>query len=368
MKKRALFYFLMSAILFGNGLPAFSEIHLDRLKLPNGFHVSVYASGIKGARSMAWGSKGTLFIGTLEAGNFYAVTKNKKVITLGTKRNMPNGVAFKDGALYLTEANQVLRYDHIEDHLNPLPKPVVINDHYPGNLHHGWKFTAFGPDGLLYIPIGAPCDSCEISDPFGSITRIDVKKKNQGENDKEIIARGIRNTVGFDWHPLTHELWFTDNGRDMMGEDLPSDELNHLSKPGQNFGFPYCHQGDTLDPILGKGKNCKDYTPPELKLGAHVASLGMRFYTGKQFPKAYQNQIFIAEHGSWNRSKKSGYRVVSVKLDETGHVKNQEVFLEGFMQDEKYWGRPVDVINAPDGSLLVSDDEAGAVYQISYSL
>ncbi len=316
---------------------------------------------------MTWGEKGTLFVGTLEAGNFYAVTPDHKVHTLGTHMNMPNGVAFKDGALYLTEGNRTLRYDHIEDHLDDLPKPVVLRTDYPSEKFHGWRFTAFGPDGKLYIPIGAPCNVCEIKDPYAAITRIDVKSKDQSsEKNREIVARGIRNTVGFDWHPVTHQLWFTDNGRDMMGDELPSDKLNHITKKNMHFGFPFCHQGDTIDPEFGKDKKCSDYTPPDLKLGAHVASLGMRFYTGHMFPKEYYQQIFIAEHGSWNRSKKVGYRVVSVKIDSKGKVLSQEIFAEGFMQNEVAWGRPVDVINAPDGALLVSDDESGTIYRISY--
>jgi glucose/arabinose dehydrogenase len=339
-----------------------AEIHLDQIHLPPGFKIEIYTSKISGARSMAWGSNGILFVGSRDAGNVYAVTPSKEVIKIATKLNMPNGVAYRDGDLYVAEVDRLLRYKEIEKNLKKPPKPDVLYNNYPSELHHGWKFIAFGPDGKLYVPVGAPCNICEPKDPYAAITRVDQDGKN-----REVFARGVRNSVGFDWHPVTHELWFTDNGRDMLGDDLPSDELNHATKAGLHFGYPYCHQGDTLDPEFGKDKKCSDYTPPEQKLGAHVATLGMRFYTGSMFPPEYKNQIFIAEHGSWNRTHKTGYRIALVRMSDDHHTKSNEVFADGWLQKETAWGRPVDVIVAPDGALLVSDDTANAIYRISYA-
>jgi glucose/arabinose dehydrogenase len=337
-----------------------AEIHLEKIKLPPGFKIEVFVDKIKNARSMTWGSKGTLFVGSQEAGNVYAVTPQKKIFKIATRLNMPNGVAFKDGALYVAEIDKLWKYDNIEDHLDHPPKPVLLRDDYPKDAHHGWKFIAFGPDGKLYVPVGAPCNICDPKEAYASITRLSPDGKT-----RDIYARGIRNTVGFDWHPVTKELWFTDNGADTLGDDFPSDELNHAPKPGMHFGYPYCHEGSTLDKEFGKGKKCSDYTPPVVKLGAHVASLGMRFYTGNSFPPEYKNQIFIAEHGSWNRTKKSGYRVVSVTFGKDGKAESSKPFAEGWLQGEENWGRPVDVIVAADGSLLVSDDFANAIYKIS---
>ena len=274
---------------------------------------------------------------------------------------MSNGVAFRNGALYVAEVNRVLRYDDIESHLNNPPKPVTVNDKFPKDRPHGWKFMAFGPDGLLYVPVGAPCNICE-PDPnrYAVITR--MKADGAGP---EVFAQGIRNTVGFDWHPVTKELWFTDNGRDYLGDDVPPDELNHAPKQGLHFGYPYCHGGDIPDPEFGKNRSCSEFTPPAQKLGPHVAALGMRFYTGSMFPADYHNQIFIAEHGSWNRSTPIGYRVTLVQLDNNRAV-SHKVFAEGWLQGNRAWGRPVDVLVMPDGALLVSDDEAGAIYRIGY--
>jgi len=339
-----------------------AEINLNKIHLPPGFKIEIYASKISGARSMAWGPNGILFVGTRDAGNVYAITPNKDVIKIAGKLNMPNGVAFRDGDLYVAEVNRLLRFKDIEKNLKRAPKPEVLYDNYPTELHHGWKFIAFGPDGKLYVPVGAPCNICDPKEPYAAITRVDSDGKN-----RDIFARGIRNTVGFDWHPVTHELWFTDNGRDMLGDDIPSDELNHAPKAGLHFGYPYCHQGDTLDPEFGKDKKCSDYIAPDQKLGPHVASLGMRFYTGSMFPPEYKNQIFIAEHGSWNRSHKIGYRIALVKMSDDHHTKSNEVFADGWLQKEAAWGRPVDVIVAPDGALLVSDDTANAIYRISYA-
>jgi glucose/arabinose dehydrogenase len=343
------------------------ESQLSQIKLPQGFKISIYAANVPGARSMTLGTEGTLFVGTQEEGRVYAVLdKNKdgvadRVTIIARGLNIPNGVAFLNGSLYVAEINRVLRYDNIEKRLDNPPSPVVVNDNFPSGYMHGWKFIRFGPDGLLYVPVGMPCNVCERSDErYGTIMRM----KPDGSN-LEIYASGIRNTVGYDWNPLTQELWFTDNGRDWMGDNLPPDELNYAPRKSMNFGFPYCHAGDIPDPAYGKRRKCSEFTAPAMKLGPHVASLGMRFYTGKMFPESYKNRIFIAEHGSWNRSVPIGYRVTLVTLQGNKAVK-YEVFAEGWLQGENAWGRPVDVQVMPDGALLVSDDKAGAIYRISY--
>jgi len=339
---------------------------LDRVRLPPGFVISLFADNLPDARSMALGASDVLFVGTRRAGKVYAVKFSEgratQVITLASGLNMPNGVAFKGGALYVAEVNRILRFDDVEARLGKPQTPTVVTERFPTETHHGWKFIRFGPDGMLYVPVGAPCNVCE-QDPerYALISRI----KTDG-GGYEVVARGVRNSVGFDWHPQTGELWFTDNGRDMLGDDLPADELNRVSRAGLHFGFPYCHQGDTPDPEFGRGRPCAEFTPPAVNLGAHVAALGMRFYTGKQFPPEYTNNIFIAEHGSWNRSKKTGYRVQRVVLDAQGKVVKHEVFAQGWLQGESSWGRPVDIEVMRDGSLLVSDDHAGAIYRITY--
>jgi glucose/arabinose dehydrogenase len=329
----------------------------------------VYAAGVANARSMALSPQGTLFVGNRSGRNVYAVVDRDKdhqadtVFTIASGLNMPNGMAFRDGALYVAEVNRILRYDNVESLLSNPPSPVVVNDKFPTDRHHGWKFIRFGPDGLLYVPVGAPCNVCDKSSAnpqYASITR--MKPDGSG---LEVFASGVRNTVGFDWHPLTKELWFTDNGRDMMGDDIPPDELNHAARGGMHFGFPYCHGKNIADPEFGANSRCDEFTAPVQELGPHVAALGMRFYTGRMFPQEYQNQIFIAEHGSWNRSTPIGYRITVVRLEGNRSVK-YEVFAEGWLQDRKAWGRPVDVLVMPDGALLVSDDHANAIYRISY--
>ena len=352
--------------------PAQNALPLDRIKLPPGFEISLFAANVKDARSMVHGEQklpgggGTIFVGTRREGAVYAIRhdgrKATEVLTLASGLNMPNGVAIKDGALYVAEVNRVIRFDAVETKLPRAADPVVVYDRYPGDRHHGWKFIRFGPDGWLYVPVGAPCNICEKDDPYSSITRL----KPDG-SAMEVFARGVRNSVGFDWHPATKELWFTDNGRDMMGDDVPPDELNHAPKAGMHFGYPYCHGGDIADPEYGKKRACADFTAPAQKFGAHVASLGVRFYTGSLFPAEYRNRMFIAEHGSWNRSKKSGYRVMQAKV-EGGKVVDYGVFAEGFLdaKADSAWGRPVDVMMMPDGALLVSDDHANAIYRISY--
>ncbi len=354
--------------------PAFSlppvgqqEPQLDKIKLPPGFEISIYAHHVPEARSMTLSENGTLFVGTRSLGNVYAVLDRDQnheadeVITLAQKLFMPNGVAFRDGALYVAEVNRVLRYDDIEADLNNPPPPVVVNDGFPQDKHHGWKFIRFGPDGRLYVPVGAPCNVCQRADErYASIMRL----KPDG-SELEIFAHGVRNTVGFDWHPETDELWFTDNGRDWLGDDRPPDELNHAPQKGLHFGFPYCHGTDIPDPEFGQQRECAEFTPPAMELGPHVASLGMRFYTGTMFPDEYRGQIFIAEHGSWNRSTPIGYRLTLVRLENNRAVK-YEVFAEGWLQGDRGWGRPVDVLVMPDGALLVSDDTANVIYRISY--
>jgi glucose/arabinose dehydrogenase len=357
-------------VLFAAGLacsrPRLPDLPLGEVRLPPGFRIALYAR-VPGARSLALGKEGTVFVGTRErGGSVFAITdkdrdgKGEEVFTLGRGLMMPNGVAFRDGALYVAEVGRVIRFDGIESRLADPPEPMVVTQDLPGDVHHGWKFIAFGPDGQLYVPVGAPCNICLREDPrYASLLRL-------GSDGRfEVHASGIRNTVGFDWHPASGELWFTDNGRDMMGDDVPPDELNRAPRAALHFGYPFCHGGDIPDPELGQGKKCSDYVPPARKLGAHVAALGLRFYRGTHFPEAYRGQIFVAEHGSWNRSQPSGYRLMVARLSGQDVV-SYEVFAEGFLRGAKAWGRPVDVMEMPDGALLVSDDEAGAVYRITY--
>ncbi|MCY3681784.1 MAG: PQQ-dependent sugar dehydrogenase [Gemmatimonadetes bacterium] len=346
--------------------PPPSDPRLTRIELPEGFHIRIYAEGITGARSMSLSPDGTLFVGTRPSGRVYALRdedgdhKAERVILLARDLNNPNGVAFKNGDLYVAEISRILRYRNIEAQLDNPPQPEIVNDTFPTNRSHGWKFIRFGPDGLLYVPVGAPCNICNRGDPYASIGRLDAN------GNFSIIARGIRNTVGFDWHPETGELWFTDNGRDRMGDDVPPDELNRITVEGQHFGYPYCHGTNIADPVFGDQRSCGEFVAPIQNLGPHVAALGMRFYTGDMFPEEYRNQIFIAEHGSWNRSSKIGYRVTLVRLNSNRAI-SYEPFAKGWLQGESNWGRPVDVLVMPDGSLLVSDDQAGLIYRISYS-
>ncbi|PWJ44393.1 PQQ-dependent sugar dehydrogenase [Sediminitomix flava] len=346
-----------------------TKLPIEKLSLPNGFEVNVFAEDIPNARSLARGEKGTIFVGNRKEDKVWALVDSDQdgyaddryVIAEGL--SMPNGVALKDGNLYVAEVNRILRFDDIEANLKNPPKPVVIYDKFPTERHHGWKYIAFGPDGKLYIPVGAPCNICKSDDPqFASITRM-----NDDGSDFEVYAHGVRNTVGFDWHPETGQLWFTDNGRDMMGDDIPDCELNVATEKGQHFGYPYWHAGDVEDPEFGKGTKSEDYIDPVQKMGAHVAPLGMSFYTGDMFPELYKKSVFVAEHGSWNRSKKSGYKVSLVLLDGNKSEIFQP-FIEGWLNEEtqKQWGRPVDVLEQPDGSLLISDDFAGAIYRVTY--
>ena len=351
------------------GTGAWSEPgHGSRIELPDGFTIRAWAEGVTDARSMALGPGGTLFVGTRSdgGGRVYALRDEdgdlwaERVVTLARGLNRPNGVALRDGDLYVAENSRVLRYAGIEGRLDAPPEPQVVTDAFPTDRSHGWKFVRFGPDGHLYVPVGAPCNICLRDDPYASIGRLDV-----ATGAFTVVARGVRNTVGFDWHPESGELWFTDNGRDWMGDDRPPDELNRLSRDGEHFGYPHCHGADIPDPGFDD-RACAEFVAPVRELGPHVAALGMRFYTGEMFPAAYRNQVFIAEHGSWNRSSKIGYRIMLVRLrgnTATGY----EPFATGWLQGESNWGRPVDVLVMPDGALLVSDDQAGVVYRISYA-
>lgn len=353
---------------------------LDRIQLPPGFRIEVYAQKIPLARSLALSPKDTLYVGTrvdvdadliarggrLEGKVYAVLDKNRdhradQTLTLAEGLKMPNGVAFHEGSLYVAEIDRILKWDDIESRLRTPGTPEVVTDALPGNLHHGWKFIGFGPDGLLYVPVGAPCNICEPPTPrHASILRL---RPDGGV--LEIFASGVRNTVGFDWHPQTGELWFTDNGRDHLGDNVPPDELNRAPREGMHFGYPYCHGKAIRDPEFREGHHCEDFTAPALELDPHVAALGMRFYTGSMFPAEFRNQIFIAEHGSWNRSKPIGYRIMLVRL-EGNQPFSYEVFAEGWLQESGAWGRPVDLQVLADGSLLVSDDMAGAIYRITY--
>lgn len=344
------------------------ELPLDRLKLPPGFEVSVFAE-VPNARSLARGSKGTIFVGNRGEDQVYAIQdRNQDGIAdarymIARGLQMPNGVAFHKGDLYVAEVSRILCYRDIENHLQNPPEPEVIYDKYPTATHHGWKFIAFGPDGKLYVPVGAPCNICNRKEAiYASITRM-----NPDGSGREIFVKGVRNTVGFTWHPETGDMWFTDNGRDRMGDDIPPCEVNHVTEKGQHFGYPFCHGGTIADPEFGLVRPCSDFREPALNLGAHVAPLGIRFYTGNQFPQTYQGQLFFAEHGSWDRSKKVGYQVSQARLD-GDKVVDYQPFMSGWLNDDtqEVWGRPVDVLVLPDGSMLVSDDFADVVYRVVY--
>ncbi len=342
------------------------KLPLDQIELPPGFEIEIFAEGVINARQMALGDLGTLFVGSRKAGNVYALSdsnangKPDRQRILASGLNMPSGLAFRDGSLYVGAVDRVLRFPNIENKLDQ-PEQEVFSDAFPDKAHHGWKYLGFGADGWLYIPVGAPCNICN-EQGFAQIRRLNIET-----GEIQVYAHGVRNSVGMAWHPLTGELWFTDTGIDFLGDDIPSDELNHAPRSGLHFGYPYCHQGDLLDLGFGKGKSCDDYQPPTRKLGAHVTGLGLKFYTGKQFPAAYSQRLFIAEHGSWNRSKKVGYRIVTVDIGKNGETSNHQVFASGWLQGESAWGRPNDLLQMPDGSLLVSDDKANVIYRISYN-
>jgi glucose/arabinose dehydrogenase len=350
---------------------AAKELPVDKLKVPAGFKVEVWAEGMPGARTMALGDKGTVFVGTRQLKDMYAVRtsggkREAKVLLKGL--DTPNGVVFSKGTLYIAERHRITRYDNIEANLdNPPQAKVVVDgldpDKQPG---HFWKFLAMGPDGKLYYNVGAPGNIVMPGYFQATISRVDPKT-----GVIETVASGVRNSVGMDFHPVTKQLWFTNHARDWLSDDLPNDTLHRVSRKGMHFGYPFCHQGDTPDPDFGKNRSCKEFDAPALKLGAHIAPIGMRFYNGKMFPAQYQNNIFIAMRGSWNRTVKQGYNVMRVVLDESGKVTKYEPFLTGFLVNDKadppMWGRPNDVLVMRDGSLLVSDDHNGIIYRISYA-
>lgn len=344
------------------------SLPLDKLKLKQGFTVSIFAE-VDNARSLAMSPSGVVYVGNRNGDKVYAVKDSdgdnvadqKWVIASGL--NMPNAVAFEDGALYVAEVSRILKFSDIESKLDNPGQPEVLVSDFPTETHHGWKYIAFGPDGKLYVPVGAPCNICESEDEiYASITRL-----NADGSGREIFAKGVRNTVGFTWHPDTKELWFTDNGRDMMGDETPNCELNVAPQAGLHFGYPYCHEGEIKDPEFGSKRDCKEFVAPVAKMGPHVAPLGLKFYTGSMFPEQFKNTAFVARHGSWNRTKKSGHDLVTVKI-ENNKSAGVEVFASGWLDDEtqKVWGRPVDVLVMPDGSMLVSDDHANVIYRFSY--
>ena len=351
--------------LLATASAAESDLPLEQIELPDGFSIQVYNADVPNARAMTMAPDGTIFVGTRRAGNLYAIRDAdqdqvaEQTFTIDTDLNMPTGLVFHQGSLYVAVVNRLLRYDNLLDNLDNPPEPTVLVDDLPDRRHHGWRFLEVGPDNRLYMPIGAPCNICD-EPGFAVIVRM-----NLDGSDRTVVAEGVRNSVGLAFHPENGDLWFTDNGRDMMGDNLPPCELNHLSQQGQHFGYPFCHGEDVLDPVYGDGKSCADYRPPAQELGPHVAPLGLTFYTGKQFPDAYHHQVLIAEHGSWNRSEKIGYRVMLVRLEGKKAV-SYEPFASGWLQGQENWGRPVDVLNMPDGAILVSDDQAGVVYRISY--
>lgn len=349
-----------------------AAVRLDTLRLPAGFAIAVYAE-VPSARSMTLASDGTVFVGTWGDSVHAVVDRNHdgradEVITLADGLQMATGVAFAEGSLFVADVNRVLRYDDVLDFVNQpavarttKPTAHVVTTALPSEIHHGARYLAVGPDGLLYVTVGAPCDICERADPYAAVLRMQTDGTRV-----EIIARGVRNSVGLDWDPQTNDLWFSDNGRDFLGDDVPADELNRLTRIGDHFGYPYCHAGTIPDPLFGRpARACTQFTPPAQRLGPHVAPLGLKFYTGEMFPPQYRNQIFIAEHGSWNRATPIGYRLSVVHLEGNRAVK-YETFAEGWLQGFRAWGRPVDVLVLPDGSLLVSDDTADAIYRIGY--
>ncbi|NOQ36270.1 MAG: sorbosone dehydrogenase family protein [Methylococcaceae bacterium] len=362
-------FFLIS--LFVTSCATADEDHqavLKQLSVPDGFSLTIFAKNLPNVRTLALGDKGIVYAGTRQQGSVYAIQDvdndgiADKNYTLATGLYMPNGVAYKNGALYVAQPHRIIRFDNIAKHLAQAPEPAIVYEGLPSDKHHGWKYLRFGEDNKLYSAVGAPCNVCEPSkEIYGTLFRL-----NADGSDFEILASGVRNTVGFDWHPESKALYFTENGRDHLGDDVPPDELNKWTAKGQHFGYPYCHAGEILDPEFGKDKNCADFVAPAWKFKAHNAPLGMRFYQGDQFPSEYKNQLFVAQHGSWNRSTPDGYRIALVKFKE-GKAISEEVFISGWLtKDEKVLGRPTDILEMPDGSLLIADDKRGVIYKVSY--
>ncbi len=345
---------------------AADKLPVDKLVTAKGFKVEVYASGMANARSLRQGDKGTIFVSTRVLDKIYAITEKdgkREVKTLLSGLYRPNGIVLHNGTLYIAELSQISKIDNIEDHLDNPPKPTVIYSDLPKDEAHGWKFLTIGPDNKLYFAVGAPCNICMPDDQHAQIRRI-----NLDGSGMEVVARGIRQIVGFDFNPTNQVLYFTENSRDWLSEDFPNDKLNRVANPGKdNFGYPYCHQGNMPDQEFGWGHSCDEFVKPVALLGPHAAPLGMRFYTGSMFPAEYRNQIIIARHGSWNRTNKYGGDVVVAKLADDGTVKSIEPIITGFLENNKYLGRPADVMVMKDGSMLVSDDFNGAVYRVSYT-
>ena len=341
------------------------KVPVAQLKAPKGFNIeALYASGMANARSLALSDKGTVFVGSRLQDKVYAITNKdgkRQVHVLVSGLYRPNGVAFKNGTLYIAELSQISKIDNVDDKIDASPKPVVIYNDLPKDEAHGWKDLAIGPDDKLYFEVGQPGNNVLHDKNHGQLRRI-----NLDGSGAEVIAYGIRNTVGFDWNPRNKQLYFTDNGRDWLSEDWPEDKLNRITKVGLDFGEPYCHQGNIPDIEFGWGHSCSDFTPPAALMGPHAAALGMKFYTGKMFPAEYRDQIFVARHGSWNRTHKFGGDIALVRMNRDGSVKSVEPFITGFLVNNNYIGRPVDVMNMPDGSLLISDDWNGAVYRVTY--
>ncbi len=355
-------YLVLAALLVSAPVPAKPPI--ERLELPPGFTAEVLIEDLDNARAMALGDKGTLFVGTRDAGNVYALELSDGAVskrhTIASGLRMPSGLTFNDGSLYVSAIQSILRYDGIEASLAKPAEPVVVTDQLPSDRHHGWKHIAFGPDGWLYVPIGAPCNICDEGLPYAAIHRM-----RADGSDMQLVAAGVRNSVGFDWNPADDSLWFSDNGRDMMGDDIPPCELNRVSRLGEHFGYPYCHGDSVADPKYGKQQACWTSTPPQVEFDAHTAPLGVYFYRGTLFPQRYRKGAFVALHGSWNRSSKIGYQVLWVPINGEKAGK-PEVFVDGFLDGETTLGRPVAFTELDDGSLLVSDDYADAIYRIRY--
>ena len=354
------------------------DTFLEKIELPDGFKIEIYASDVENARSMTVSPSGTIFVGNRKSDNVFALIDenndgkvDKKYLITDKLKNMPNGVAFHNGNLYVAEVNKIWVFKDIENKLKLIDEnglypedPILITDDFPSDKHHGWKYIAIGPDNKLYVPVGAPCNICESRDEiYSTITRMDLDGSN-----REIYARGVRNTVGFTWNKQTEEMWFTDNGRDMLGDNYPPCELNKVTKPDQHYGYPYCHGGDISDPEFGTKFSCEDFIKPMQNLGPHVAPLGLKFYNGDMFPEEYKGDIFIAEHGSWNRTKKIGYRITRVKIKDNKSV-GYEPFISGWLEKDinDAWGRPVDIVILKDGSMLISDDYANVIYRVTYS-
>ncbi|MBI1731577.1 MAG: PQQ-dependent sugar dehydrogenase [Gammaproteobacteria bacterium] len=364
---------MAAAVAVNNPLPISIADGLARIRLPPGFVIDLYADRVPGARSMTLSAGGILYVGTRSAaddgvnGRVYAVSdadgdgRAEIIRSVAEGLNYPNGVAWYKGDLYIAEISRILRLRDIDNHLDRPPAPEIIGDPFPKESHHGWKFIRFSPEGKLYVPVGAPCNICEPDEQHGGIWHMDP-----GGSGREVFARGIRNSVGFDWHPVTHELWFTDNGRDLWGDDRPPEELNRAAKSGLHFGYPYRYGKSLPDPTFKTALTDREFTPAALEMPAHRAALGIRFYTGKQFPAEYHHQIFIAHHGSWNRAQPDGYRVSLARLT-NNEVISYEDFATGWLERDHYWGRPVDIEILPDGSLLVSDDFAGVIYRIRFT-